>query len=53
MGPRNEPMIEKKQEQSEKKPYAKPNLIKHGDVEKITEYFGGQNTDAYGGSTPG
>jgi hypothetical protein len=29
-----------------KKPYATPKLTIHGDVEKITEYMGGQSGDS-------
>jgi len=41
------------EEQTPKKPYSKPELTVHGDVEEITQYISGQNSDDFGGSQPG
>ena len=39
--------------QQEKKSYAAPELIVYGNIEEITQYVAGSNTDQYGGSAPG
>jgi hypothetical protein len=39
--------------ETEKKTYETPVLITYGDVEEITRYTSGTNTDQFGGSQPG
>ena len=40
-------------EKKEKKPYSLPELIVYGNIENLTQYPGGANTDGYDGSTLG
>jgi hypothetical protein len=44
---------EKKDVSQEKLPYDTPKLTVHGDVEEITQYVSGENTDQFDGSAPG
>ncbi len=35
---------------TERKPYAEPQLIEYGDLDTLTQFGGGSNTDLNGGS---